>query len=133
MKKKIGTFTFAILIIFNYFSWNTVASMERKSRVLFISSYNSSFPTFYQQIDEIKSILKVVSHVQQGEIAAGMVQKILSGTKVEQIPIVEKSPNRYIFDYEQLKKYNIDKQLLPKDSLFVNKKVVFYEKFKEYI
>ena len=57
MKKKIGAFFFALFIIFNIGTFKTIASFEHKNRILFISSYNSSFPIFYQQIDGIKSIL----------------------------------------------------------------------------
>jgi diguanylate cyclase (GGDEF)-like protein/PAS domain S-box-containing protein len=73
MKNKIGVFFFAIFIIFSYFSSNTVASIEHKNRILFISSYNSSFPMFFQQV----------------------------GTKVTQIPVIEKSANEYLFDYKK--------------------------------
>lgn len=76
---------------------------------------------------------KVVSHLEQGKIAAEMVKKILSGTKVTQIPIIEKSPNKYIFDNQQLKKFNIDEKLLPIDSLILNKKASFYQSYKKYI
>ncbi|MCB2291101.1 EAL domain-containing protein [Clostridium sp. CS001] len=76
---------------------------------------------------------KVVSHLEQGKIAAGMVKRILSGTKISDIPIIEKSPNKFIFDNQQLRKFNIDKKLLPIDSLILNKKESFYQSYKNYI
>ncbi|HEY8889078.1 MAG TPA: ABC transporter substrate binding protein [Clostridium sp.] len=76
---------------------------------------------------------KLVSHIEQGKTAAQMVKKILSGTPVQQIPIIEKSPNKYIFDYNQLKKFNIKEELLPKGSLILNKEVSFYDNYKIYI
>ena len=63
MKKKIGALVFAIFIIFNSFPSNAVASVEHKNRILFISSYNSSFPIFFQQIDGIKSILTEENYI----------------------------------------------------------------------
>ena len=57
MKKNIGVLFFAIFIIFNSFSSNAFASIKHKNRILFISSYNSSFPVFFQQLDGIKSVL----------------------------------------------------------------------------
>jgi len=76
---------------------------------------------------------KLVSHIDQGKTAAQMVKKILSGTPIQQIPVIEKSPNKYIFDYNQLKKFNIKQELLPKDSLIINKKVSFYDNYKNYL
>ena len=76
---------------------------------------------------------KVVSHIVQGKIAAQMVQKILAGTPVKDIPVIDKSPNKYIFDYNMLKKFDINQNLLPIDSLIVNKKVTFYDNYKNYI
>jgi len=75
----------------------------------------------------------VVSHKEQGKTAAQLVVKILSGIPVQSIPVIEKSPNKYIFDYNQLKKFNIDDKLLPIDSLIINKQVSFYENYKNYI
>lgn len=69
----------------------------------------------------------------QGRKAAQMGLKVLSGEKIENIPIVKKSPNRYMFDFNQLQKYNIDEKLLPKDSYIINKKQTFYELHKNEI
>ena len=76
---------------------------------------------------------KVVSHLEQGRIAAEMVKKILSGNEVAQIPIIERSPNKYIFDNQELSKFNIDEKLLPIDSLILNKKESFYQSYKNFI
>lgn len=76
---------------------------------------------------------KVVSHIVQGKMGAQMVQKILAGTPVKDIPVIDKSPNKYIFDYNMLTKFNINQKLLPTDSLIVNKKVTFYDNYKSYI
>ncbi|MBU3160255.1 EAL domain-containing protein [Clostridium frigoris] len=76
---------------------------------------------------------KVVSHTAQGKVGAQMVQKILTGTSVKDIPIIDKSPNKYIFDYNMLKKFDINQKLLPADSIILNKKVTFYDNYKNYI
>ncbi|MBU3145277.1 ABC transporter substrate binding protein [Clostridium sp. CF012] len=76
---------------------------------------------------------KVVSHIEQGKTAAEMVKKILSGTKIAEIPVLEKSPNKYIFDYNQLKKFNIKEDILPVGSILINKEISFYENYKYYI
>lgn len=132
-----------------------LSSIDNSTIILFVSAFrdlsgtsidfetvvnfvrdNCSQPIFTLYMHGIGSGLlggKVVNHIQQGRIAAEMVEKILSGTKVSQVPFVDNSPNSYIFDYEQLKKFDIDENLLPVDSLIINREIPFYEKYKEYI
>lgn len=72
----------------------------------------------------------VASGFYQGEKAGELTLKILEGESAEDIPIVEKSPNKYIFDYEKLREFDIREQDLPKDSIIVNKSPSFYEEYK---
>lgn len=76
---------------------------------------------------------KMVSYFDSGEIAAQMVMKILNGSSVESVEMVTDSPNRYIFDYNIIKKYNIDEKLIPEESVLINNKVDIFEQYREYI
>ena len=58
----------------------------------------------------------------QGQKAASMAQDILNGIPVQDIPILFKSPNKYMFDYKYIKKHNIDEQNIPINSVIINKK-----------
>ncbi len=75
----------------------------------------------------------IVSSTEQGNLAGDMALKILEGSKAEDIPIVWKSPNQYIFDYNALVKWNIDRTKLPKDSIIINKPYSLYEAQKSKI
>jgi diguanylate cyclase (GGDEF)-like protein len=75
----------------------------------------------------------MVSYFDSGEIAAEMVMKILNGSPVESVKMVTESPNRYIFDYNIIKKYNIDEKLIPEGSLLINNKNDIFEQYWEYI
>ena len=66
----------------------------------------------------------------QGKEAARMAVQVLKGTGVQDIPVKYKSPLKYMFDYNQILKYNIDTSLLPKESYIINKKISFYELYK---
>jgi len=66
----------------------------------------------------------------QGEFAAKMVKKILSGTSVTNIPLIEKSPNSYIFDHKKLDKFNIDMSKIPQNSIVQNEPLTFYENYE---
>lgn len=76
---------------------------------------------------------KMVSYFDSGEIAAEMVMKILNGSSVESVKMVTESPNRYIFDYNIIKKYKIDEKLIPEGSLLINNKTDIFEQYGEYI
>ncbi len=69
----------------------------------------------------------------QGRAAGEMSLRILQGESATDIPILRESPNRYIFDYQQLQKYNINTGQLPEDSLLLNEPVSFYDQYKVYI
>ncbi len=65
----------------------------------------------------------IVNGYSQGKEAAKMAKKILNGVDIKNLhPLVE-SPNTYIFDFSQLKKFNININNLPNDSIFINKKL----------
>lgn len=124
-----------IVVFIAAFRDKTLNPIDFETGVRLVSD-NCSQPLFDLYLHGIGSGVlggKVVSHIEQGKTAAEMVKKILSGTKITQIPIIEKSPNKYIFDHNQLKKFNINENLLPKDSLILNKEVSFYENYKKYI
>lgn len=76
---------------------------------------------------------KVISHFEQGKAAGNMVLKILAGEPVSRIPVVDTSPNRYIIDYSELKRYGISTALLPDDSLILNRPYAFYYENKTII
>lgn len=71
---------------------------------------------------------KIVSFDKVGEMAADMVLRILNGTSVDDIEMVMESPSYYLLDYKLLKKFNIDPNLAPEGTVFVNKKESFFER-----
>lgn len=56
----------------------------------------------------------------QGATAARLALRILNGEPPESIPIVKDSPNRFMFDDIQLKKFSIPKNALPSGSMVIN-------------
>ncbi len=63
----------------------------------------------------------------QGESSAKMAKQILEGRDVKSIPVLYKSPNRYMFDYRKIRSHNINENDLPLNSIFINKETSFYE------
>ncbi len=69
----------------------------------------------------------------QGETASKIALKIVSGDSLSNIDSTWASPNRYMFDYKQLKKFNVNLKNLPKESIIINKPFSFYEKYKKLV
>jgi len=66
----------------------------------------------------------------QGKTAGELALRILKGEKVSAIPVVKTSPNRYMFDYAQLRRFRIAADRLPKESIFINVPDSFYARYK---
>ncbi len=63
----------------------------------------------------------------QGETAAKMALRILNGEQAGNIPILRESPNRFMFDYRQLRRFDIVSSRLPKSALIVNRPQTFHQ------
>jgi diguanylate cyclase (GGDEF)-like protein len=57
----------------------------------------------------------------QGERAGLLAKEILSGTKIEDLPICDENTATLTFDYNNLKKYKVSRGDLPKNSTIINK------------
>lgn len=69
----------------------------------------------------------------QGDTAAHLAIKVLNGQDISQLPVILKSPNQYMFDYNQLTHWKINPQNLPKDSIIINEPETIYYKYKKII
>lgn len=67
---------------------------------------------------------------EQGKNASKLAKEILKGSSAQHIPIITKSPNKYMFNHTQLMRFKIDQSKLPKNSLILNKPFSFYETYK---
>ncbi|MEN6317657.1 MAG: ABC transporter substrate binding protein [Syntrophaceae bacterium] len=75
----------------------------------------------------------LTSGYDQGRGAGEMVLRILHGEGIENIPVVRQSPNRYMFDYQQMERFKIKRSDLPQESVVINEPVSFYALNKEMV
>ncbi|PKL16737.1 MAG: hypothetical protein CVV49_14555 [Spirochaetae bacterium HGW-Spirochaetae-5] len=73
---------------------------------------------------------KLISGFYQGKTAAESALKILSGVFADSIPVILESPNRYMFDFTELKKFSIDIKDLPEESIIINREPGIYEYYE---
>jgi len=62
---------------------------------------------------------KLTCALDQGETAGNLGIRILEGEHADAIPIITKSPNRYMFDMDQLQRFNIHVTQLPESSKII--------------
>ncbi|QWV95174.1 response regulator [Geomonas oryzisoli] len=74
---------------------------------------------------------KLTSGKAQGEAAGAMARRILAGELPATIPVLMESPNRYLFDYRQLRRFNIPLARLPRGSVVINRPYSFYTEHKK--
>lgn len=72
---------------------------------------------------------RVTSGYSQGEAAALLAKQTLEGKKPSELSIITDSPNRYMFNYQLLKKFGINEMHLPKDSVILHKPKSFYDEY----
>jgi methyl-accepting chemotaxis protein len=72
---------------------------------------------------------KLISGKDQGETAGQLGLRILRGEPVDSISVVQESPNRYVFDYQQLNRFDIAESQLPAGSTVFNKPLSFYSQY----
>lgn len=75
----------------------------------------------------------LASATQQGRRAAEIVLEILGGKKADEIPVVMKSPNHYLIDYQVMQRFQITSELLPAETTYINQPPDFYSSYKETI
>ena len=75
----------------------------------------------------------VTSGISQGKEAANLAIKIMMGKEINSIPVIDKSPNQYMFNYSELARLNFPLSKLPKGSIVHNRPVSFYEQNKKMI
>jgi PAS domain S-box-containing protein len=75
----------------------------------------------------------LTSGVQQGKTAGHMALRILRGESVSTIPVIKKSPNLYMFDERELRRFGVDPASVPAESIVINKPDTFYYRHRDLI
>ncbi len=73
---------------------------------------------------------KITSGLIQGKKVGELALKILHGHQAKDLPVDISGQNRYIFDYEEMRRYGISKTSLPKGSRIINLPPNLYKRYK---
>lgn len=76
---------------------------------------------------------KLISHFNQGKMAAEMALRLINGEEPIDIYIGDDSANEYIFDYKELNRFDINREDIPKNSIIINDPINVIKEYKELV
>jgi len=68
-----------------------------------------------------------------GKSVSKMVMRILNGERVDNVPPISVGPSIYMYDWQQLKRFGIDKKRIPDENIILFKIQTVWDKYKIYI
>lgn len=75
----------------------------------------------------------LLSGVAQGETAARMALRVMTGEDISRIPVLRTPPGVPIFDYRLLERFEVPESRLPAESRLINRPFSFYETYHSLI
>jgi len=133
----------------------TVLNLEKnRSAVLFVLLFKDitgKYFTYKQSFEEIRKVSKVpiyglwdfylnsgmiggllTSAYSQGQNVSDMALEVLNGKDIKDIPVVESSPNLYIFNYDELKRFNINIPKFIENPIIINEPNSIYKEYTNF-
>lgn len=134
----------------------TVSNLKENDVILFVLLFKDTtgkYFTYKQSFKQIKEVSPVpiyglwdfylnygivggllTSAVGQGQAVSKMALEVLLRNKnISSIPILEKSPNKYMFDYSELEKFNIDISPFVEDYKLINQPNTIYRQYTKFL
>lgn len=132
-----------------------VKNLGKNDAILFVLLFKDTtgkYFTYKQSFKEVKAVSPVpiyglwdfylnygivggllTSAVAQGEAISDMAFKVLNGVAITDIPTLEKSPNLYMFDHKELKRFDIDISKHVNEFVIINEPSSVYKQFTKFI
>ncbi len=76
---------------------------------------------------------EVISGYYQGQAMANIGRRVLEGEAPDNIPVLLKGANRIIFDYQQMKRFELSELSIPDGSVVINKPFSVFQEYKKQI
>ncbi len=103
----------------------------------FISDFimkNVKMPIFCIQDEWVKNGFlggAISDFYKMGRQVAATTKRVISGEKPKDIPVTFAAHSKFCFNYDTVKKFNINMQNLPADSLFLNRSESYWKTYKK--
>ena len=127
---------------------------KNSSAILFVLLFKDTtgkYFTYKQSFEEVRAVSKVpiyglwdfylnsgmvggllTSAIAQGQTVSKMALDILNGKDIKDIPVVEKSPNLYMFDYNELTRFKLDVSKYVEESIIINEPSSIYKEHTKF-
>ena len=131
--KELSQDSIALFISFSKDRSGQFFTLEEQIRLI---TKNAKVPVYSCWANRIQGGVMggmAVSGFYQGKAAGEMALRILKGENADNIPVLKKSPNKYIFDYKQLKRFKVPFSKLPEGSIILDRPSPFFQIYKEII
>ncbi len=132
-----------------------VSKLEKSnSAILFVLLFKDTTGKYFthkQSFEQVKKVSEVpiyglwdfylnsgmvggllTSAISQGETVSKMALDVLNGKDIKDIPIVEKSPNLYMFDYNELKRFNLNVSDYIENPIIINEPNSIYKEHTKF-
>lgn len=132
-----------------------VSELEKSdSAILFVLLFKDTtgkYFTYKQSFEEVRKVSQVpiyglwdfylnsgmvggllTSAIAQGDTVSKMALDVLNGRDIKEIPVIEKSPNLYIFNYDELKRFNLNVSKYIDNPIIINEPSSIYKEHKNF-
>ncbi|RBQ28780.1 sensor histidine kinase [Aliarcobacter vitoriensis] len=132
-----------------------VSNLEKgKSAILFVLLFKDTTGKYFthkQSFEQVRKVSEVpiyglwdfylnsgmvggllTSAVAQGQTVSNMAIEVLNGKDIKDIPVLEKSPNLYIFNYDELKRFNLNISKYIENPIIINEPSSIYKEHKNF-
>ncbi len=133
IENEVGNLSDEAIVLFGPYNRDNTGNYVSSRECAFLVSEASVRPVYgYTDLLIHSGIVggKLFSEFHHGQNTAEVAQHILDGENVCDVQVIEICPSQYMFNYEQLERWNIELPELPEGSIVINKpEPSFYEKY----
>jgi len=136
LKQKLSSLqkgTIVILTVFSRDSEGVFYDFDENTRLITKASAVPVYGSWTFQVGDGIVGGYLVDAYQQGAEVASMVLESRSGGGVENIPVQYDTPLSLLFDFRELEKWDITRQLLPEEAVIVFEPHSFYQRYRNLI
>ncbi len=132
-----------------------VANLDKNSAVLFVLLFKDKTGKYFTYKESLTAIKEksvapiyglwdfyleygivgglLTSATSQGNAVSNMALRVINGKDIKDIPILTKSPNKYIFDYNELDRFNLKVEEYLSDYTIINQPHSFFRKYTKLV
>ncbi len=132
-----------------------ITNLDKDAAILLVLLFKDKagkYFTYKQSVKEIRKVSQVplyglwdfyldygiiggllTSAQAQGDAVSKMALEVLNGKKVYEVPILEKSPNKYLFDYNELNRFDLDVSEILKEYTIINEPHTFIRRYTKLV